>query len=255
MKTARIATIVVTLLASGAAVAAAEKPQRPAKGPPPFSGFLQDYDQLEPTRERGRKRLLSHVMAASRLHGYDAVVIEPIEVRFDPEADVVEPETIEEITDHFRNALGRGTLLGLPVVAEPGPGVLRLRVALTELVPVKKKRGFLAFTGVGSFIVSSARRGAVGAHVAQVSVEVELLDSVTSEQVYAMVERRLGKKKFKKDEEVTAEHVRKALDFWADRLHERVAELGRSTALASRSKSPTSGRARSRPVRRIATVR
>ena len=228
MKTTPVVTLVVTLLALGAAVAEAGESRKPSKGPPPFSGFLRDYGELEPIKEAGRKNLLYYRKPGISLRDYHSIVIEPIEVWFDPGAGVVgiQPDALKEITDYFIGALERGTLHDVAVVNDAGPGVLRLRVALTELVPVKKRRGFMAYSGLTGFIVSSAKRGAMGAHVAQVSVEGELLDSATGERLCAMVERRLGKKKFKKDEKVTTDHVRKVIDFWVDRFHERIAELG-----------------------------
>ena len=227
MKTTPVVALVVTLLALGAAVAEAGESRKPSKGPPPFSGFLSDYGELEPTKEAGRKNLLYYRKPGVSLRDYHSIVIEPIEIWFDPGASVVgiQPEVLKEITDYFIGALERGTLHDVAVVNDAGPGVLRLRVALTELVPVKKRRGFLAYSLTG-FIVSSAKRGAKGAHVAQVSVEGELLDSATGERLCAMVERRLSKKKLKKDKRVTTDHVRKVIDFWADQFHQRIAELG-----------------------------
>jgi hypothetical protein len=82
-----------------------------------------------------------------------------------------------------------------PVVDEPGPDVLRLRIAITDLVPTKPVLN-TAETVLGGRLASSASRAITGTDlfVGEVAIEAEALDSITGEREIALVERKFGKR-------------------------------------------------------------
>ena len=112
-------------------------------------------------------------------------------------------------------------------VEEPGPGVMRLRIALTEaegsrvildtvstILPIG-----LALSGIQTLATGS------GSFVGSAGVEAELQDSLTGERLMAAVDRRMGGKitgKFDKFDKWRT--VKNAVDYWAERLQMRLAE-------------------------------
>ncbi|MBN2107708.1 MAG: DUF3313 domain-containing protein, partial [Deltaproteobacteria bacterium] len=109
----------------------------------------------------------------------------------------------------------------------PGPGVMRLRFALTEtdssyvvldtvstILPIGLALAGLqtAATGSCSFV------GSAGA-------EIELQDSQTGKRLVAAVDRQVGGKVTGKGDKFDQWHtVKNAIDVWAQRLQTRLAE-------------------------------
>jgi hypothetical protein len=113
------------------------------------------------------------------------------------------------------------------LVKEPGPDVLRLRVAITE--------------AEGSWRVIDGRLGdeldddlqAVAtkepseetrSFVGKAGVEAELLDSTAGTRLAAAIDRRVGARTLKPEKSAWSD-VERAFRYWADRLRERLAEL------------------------------
>jgi hypothetical protein len=101
-----------------------------------------------------------------------------------------------------------------PLVQEPGPLVLRMRTALigVDVGPAIQDGN----TGAGGGLQHAVDIGKVG-------VEMELLDSVTGEQIAAVVDRQplgsgamIGSVRFSRDEKFQA--AKEAFDGWAARL-------------------------------------
>jgi len=107
-----------------------------------------------------------------------------------------------------------------PIVDQPGPGVLRIRCALTDLKPGKP--GLNAVTTVLpiGLALSFTKKAVTGAHtnVGQAALEAELLDSQTNERLAAVIDRQAGKKIQVAKGITKWGHVKEAFKFWAERL-------------------------------------
>ena len=68
----------------------------------------------------------------------------------------MKPDDLKALSEALRDTLS-GSLAegGYSVTQKPGPGVVYLRVALTDVMVEKKKRGLLAYTPAGAVIVTS----------------------------------------------------------------------------------------------------
>ena len=152
-------SVALVALTASTALADRNKPGKPAKGAPPASGFLTDYTQLAVSGEKGRKGHLVYVRSGLSLRATRGFLIRPVEVWFHPEAGavIVQPDALKEITDYLEAGL-RKAFEPAVFVKEPGPGILEVRVAITELGAVKKKRNILGYTP-GGFVVSTTKRG------------------------------------------------------------------------------------------------
>jgi hypothetical protein len=131
------------------------------------------------------------------LADYHAFLFDPVVVSLGKAAPDYEAsaEEVKNLSEHLRAAftdeLTRG---GYTVVDKPGEGVLRVRAALTELVPVHPARNLGAKT-VGSFIgVGGILLPAID--IGQAAIEVDMRDSNTNARVAAFADRKTGRKYF-----------------------------------------------------------
>jgi len=196
-------------------------------------GFLSDYSRLKSVEGRTVWRYIDPGVDFSR---YDKVMLDRIKIFLKEDADYkgIDPQELHELVTYFHRSIARALGDRYPVVSQPGPGVLRLRIALTDLVPNRPE------ASVVSLVVPYLWLGEAGAGVAEgeagstpfigeASIEVEALDSQTARQLGAYVERHVGKK-YNWSEGVdtavadylkaysTWAYTRQAMDEWAYRI-------------------------------------
>lgn len=174
------------------------------------TGFLSDYSRLRHVDDRSMRYI------GPQLRNYSAFMIDPVVVFFHSQAkrDATDPQTLNRLTTYMRGALANAIKGRYTLASRPGPGVARVRVALTDLdktAPVAKiiPIGKVAGAGLGG-----------------ASMEGELLDSVTGEQIAAVVQSSPGKV-------VSLGGAAKwgdaeaAMDEWARRFRQRLDEAHR----------------------------
>jgi hypothetical protein len=211
MKTARKICMVVAL---GFALAAFSG----CASGPKQSGFLGDYyGKLEPGPEGGIKyRWLKPGVDFAKYH---RLMIDSVVFYYAPDSDdkSIDAEQMKELTDAFNTELVTVLKGRYPVVAEPGPDVARLRIALTNVKkskPVVSAVTSVVPVGIGISVIKKGAGGAWSGSGAT-SAEFMALDSMTNdviaagedEQTAGFTERfsRLGSAK-------------EAFKFWAERL-------------------------------------
>ena len=162
----------------------------------PVTGFLSDYSRLEPISETSYR----YVNPKYDLGNYEKFIIDRVEVLFDygTQAEVKNWDEVEQLRTYMRRAIEDAIWSNWQVVSEPGPRVARVRTALTN---VKRASAF--------------RMGGA-------SMEMELLDTQTGEQIGAFVEsqekgRPLG-------EYYKWENAKAVMDDWAKRFYNRLKE-------------------------------
>jgi hypothetical protein len=166
-----------------------------------FSGFLGDYSALQPDPQ-GRWLLL-YLKSEDVLKDYTKFIIDPVFVYFqeNEEGNGFDPEEISQLTDYFRRAVAEELAKSdtYRVVFDPGPGVARFRIAITNVNPGGRK-GNMAVkavgTGVGMATVPLVGMFTPRVSLGDASVEAELLDSLTEERIAAMVDTRTGGRRF-----------------------------------------------------------
>jgi len=164
------------------------------------AGFLSDYSQLKPDPEDSGAEMWAK--PGLRLKNYDKILLDDIVVWYKDKAAYkgIDAAKLKILADYLRAAITNTLGADYPVVAEPGPGVLRIRVAITELVPTKPGMSVvvlvLPYATIADLCASTTTKGGFGSspYVGDAAIESEFLDSVTSEQLVAYVDRRIGKK-------------------------------------------------------------
>lgn len=217
-----IAISAVSLLA----VAQGSVAQAPAR---PFDKtFLTNYDLLKPRAGKaGQPGDLAFVApgALKRLAAYNAVMVDQPEILFSPDSPVtgMKPDDLKALSEALRDAIsGRLAEGGYSVAQKPGPGVVYLRVALTDLVVKKKKRNVLAYTPAGAVIKAGAdlvREAFDKVDFIEMTLQAEIVDSVTNDVLGALVvERGTRKAEGTKETRIDMDEMRQNMRAWSSRL-------------------------------------
>ena len=184
------------------------------------SGFLGDYSDLEPHPDG--KDMLVYRKSEGVLGPYDQFLIDPVLIYFHPEAKGVgvDPAKLAELATFFRQAvieeLGKG---GYQVLEKPGPGVARVRAAITDVnvsttgANVATKAAGMA-AGIGFLIPNVDVGGA--------SIEVEILDSQSNERLVAVVDAERGRRFFNLKGMKKVGDAKKAFKGWAKEFRQRL---------------------------------
>jgi hypothetical protein len=156
----------------------------------PFSGFLGNptvYEQLKPGQEGQAK--LRWMKEGAQPMKYNRFMVDSVIFFLAEKADYkgIDPQEMKELCDQFNKDLAAAFKDKWQIVAEPGPDVARLRIAITNIHP--SKPGYSAVTsvipvGIG---ISLVKKGATGgwSGSGETCIEVMFTDSVT-EEVLAM---------------------------------------------------------------------
>jgi hypothetical protein len=160
-----------------------------------FSGFFGNpsvYDQLKPGPAGGGK--LRWIKDGVELKNYNKFMVDSVIFFLSDKSDYkgIDPQEMKELCDQFNKELVAAFKDKYPIVAEPGPDVMRIRIAITN---IKQSRpGVSVVTsiipvGLG---VSVVKKGATGgwAGSGETGLEFMALDSTTEEIVALGVDVR-----------------------------------------------------------------
>ena len=161
----------------------------------PFSGFFGNpsiYDQLQPGPKDGAK--LRWIKSGVDPTKYQKFMVDSVIFFLADNADYkgIDPQEMKELCDAFNKEIAAALKNKYPIVAEPGPDVARLSIAITNIRP--SKPGVSAVTSVipVGLGVSLMKKGATGgwSGSGQTCMEIMVLDSATNEIIILAVDQR-----------------------------------------------------------------
>jgi hypothetical protein len=177
---------------------------------PERTGFLSDYSKLE-MREEGKINY-----ASERITEYKSFMIDPVAILFerDPVNPVFSDKELEDLKEHVVTELTKQLTKddAYSVVSEAGPGVARFRLGLTEVddtIGLLNVSTYTKITGLG---------------LGGVSAEGELVDSVTGEQIAAMVRWGSGSRVTRAGYSHTGD-AKLAIDKWTREFRKQLDDL------------------------------
>ena len=203
--------------------------------------FLSDYSKLTPVE--GEKDAYRYIDPAVDFSKYQKLLLDRIKVWYKDDADYkgIDPDDLKALTDYFHQAIVKAVGDDYTVVNEAGPDVLRVRIAVTDLVPNKPEASVVSLVVPFAWVAdagSGAAKGETGstAFSGEATIEMEAVDSVSSQQVGAYIDKEVGKKyQWSKgvSEGVNSymgayskwTYTQKAMDAWAQRLKETLDQL------------------------------
>ena len=224
-------SVLITCFLFIVSVRAQEPAKQQTAGSRQASGFLGDYSGLSPDPKNGD--LLLYEKDRNALKKYNKFIFDPITIYLLPEARDrgIDPDDMERLAKYFHDAVTEELKKAgrYEIVDTPGPDVLELNVAITNVEPTGGKKN-AAVTGAAA-AASVATVPGVGLavprlSVGRVNIEGELVDSASGERQVAFVTGKGGRRwfsglrGFKKWADIEA-----AFRSWAKNFRERLDEL------------------------------
>jgi len=186
------------------------------------TGFLKNYSELQAGGQG--QALLRYRDPSVDFSQYDKIKLEPVMVFTTQKSSLADLpiEEVQSLVDYLDGALRDRLGRDYQLVDKPGPGVMRIRVAITEADGAPAVMGTVSGNGPGAHLINGTRKltGGTAKFVDRAGVEVELLDSLTEQRLAAAIDRRVV--------QTSAENwddIHRIYDFWADKLAERLREL------------------------------
>jgi hypothetical protein len=187
--------------------------------------FLKDYSQLT----KGDKAQLRYVDPLADFKSYKSILMDPVKLFASTEhrMDDISSEEWQALLNYLDAAVREHLAKDYTFVQKPGPGVMRLRIALTQAdrsnVPLDTISTVLPI----GLAISALKSGITGKHsfVGAAGIEAELQDSQTGKRLAAAVDHRVGSKitgEFNKFDEWHT--VKDSIDYWTQNLQDFLAE-------------------------------
>jgi hypothetical protein len=197
---------------------------------PVEEGFLSvglDQMNIEREVEGGIDLIYAPQGVFERVADYDKIMIDQPEIWIAPDSKYrgAKPDNIKAIADLMRENLTVKVIdRGYEVVDEPGPGVLYIRVALTDLYLQKERRGIWAYTPAGAVVklgADAVREMMKKIDIIEAAIQMEFQDSVTEEVLGAIIIKRGARKNKKTGQKLTRydfDELRLELQFYSARV-------------------------------------
>jgi hypothetical protein len=188
------------------------------------SGFLRDYSQLR--QGESGQALLVYVSPEADFAKYAKILIDPVTIWHDASTERIPPSEAQILADNLDDSLRLALDGDYDLVEQPGPDVMRLRVAITEA-----EGSWHVQDALGSKLDPELRAalpkqpsGETKGFVGKAGIEAEMLDSTTGVRLLAAVDRQAGARRLRPDQG-SWDDVEAAFDYWTERLRMRLAEL------------------------------
>jgi hypothetical protein len=200
-----------------------------ASGPEPltFSGFLENYSHIRPASDESGAWV--YRKPGLDFNPYTKIMLDPLVIWPSEHSSYKGMHTgkMWQLALAFQEEMSKALQSGYTIVQQPGPGVLRLRAALTEVNfvrPTDKASGPL-LPLVGDIVMQTSKI-ITGSMVTTLSgnatIEAELLDSQTQERLVAYIEKRKSEKTLITKDPGSLGPIREIFDYWAKKLRRRL---------------------------------
>jgi len=175
----------------------------------PQAGFLGDYGQLRPNQDLDG--VLHYQNPLTSLSRYNKFIVDGPMIYFfaDSKARGLSPEEVGKLSEYFRGEVIRQLTERYQVVKLAGPGVLRLRFALTDL-----REGSLMLNTHP--VTKLSGMGLGGA-----SLEAEAIDTQTGVRVMAVKDSRQGER-LSLEGLNKWDHAKQVMRYWVSRFVKQI---------------------------------
>ena len=189
------------------------------------SGFLGDYSGLKKVSNDNPALLYVNTEAISGQ--YSRIMIDPIQMYGPTNGALAKlaKEDQQRLVNYLDASLRVYLSSNYTLVSQPGPHVMRLRMAITEAKGANVPLDIVSSVVPIGLAISFLKEMATGAHTAvgKAGLECEALDSVTGQRVFAFVDARVGRKVTGRFDKLKKWHtVQDAFDFWAMQISDRL---------------------------------
>ena len=193
-----------------------------------YSGFLGDYSNLQQAQDPNGETFLRYVSPRLNPASYHAVIVEPLTMypKAEP-TDQLSQATIDQIRSYGTTCLKQAIASRVRVVDTPGPGVVKLNVAVTGVASTAE--GLKPYQVVPmAFVATMAVNTVAGApQQAKLLVEAIATDSVSGEVLSKSVRTHTGERLQRVASNmpvITFEAVKPIMDDWCDSVSKSVTQ-------------------------------
>lgn len=191
------------------------------------SGFLGDYSQFR--EGQADEVQLVYINPKADFKQFDKILLDPVRIYAAKDSSIgkLPKEDLQRLVNYLDATLREHLKGNYTFVTEPGPGVMQLRVAITEAKGAKVFLDTFSTLMPIGLALSEVKNLATGSHTAVggVGLECEALDGVSKTRLFGAVDARVGRKitgKFDKFSKWRT--ANDAFDYWAERLQLRLKE-------------------------------
>ena len=180
------------------------------------SGFLPDYSQLQPVKDLNGKPIRQWTSPKLNKANYQKILIEKVTFYPEPKgSDQVSDKALSDIQQYMDSQLRTVGLARIPQVTEPGPGVLRVKVAITAVDT--SATGLKPWQIIPVALVIQGAKAATGNRPenSNLAVEAIVTDSVTNEPLGMSVREAHGEVLPNSRAQLTLDTVKSRIDAWA----------------------------------------
>ncbi|ANN67015.1 hypothetical protein BAU08_12760 [Bordetella bronchialis] len=188
--------------------------------PPKESGFLgNEYSKMHKMDAPGGGTRLSYLNPRFTPANYKAVLLEPVVYYPEPQpTENVSMETLNQLRTYIDTSLRQKLGSQVRLVDRPGPGVARIRIALTAVGSENEPLAPYQYIPI-ALVVTGAKAAIEGGRPqeATVAIETSVTDSVTNEVLYAAVRGGTGEEIKKSTEAqggVRLDSLKPLIDTW-----------------------------------------
>ena len=185
------------------------------------SGFFEHPIKFK--QDPDRSSALRYISPNLKPGVYHKAIFNPVEIWYAPDSPYkgIHPDQLKKITDHFYTAMVKAADASKLLVDQPGPGVVLVRAAITNVKATRPKPKWYNYNPIGGIAYGIRRIGYHDIILSDAVMEIEMLDSETGETLGALVDSGVGENK-KGQTKRTWEDVEKTLEFYAHRFHQRI---------------------------------
>lgn len=231
---AAAAALLASLLAGCSQTAAPEptiiqRAQGETVAAPASTGFLgSDYSLLKPPAEgSGQKAMLVYTDMNANFTSYSKIMIAPVTFWAADDSKVSAADQ-QNLCNYAFNTFTTDLGKNFTVVDQPGPGVAKLSIALTDATAAVPGLRSISVIVPQARVLSAIKMAATGtyAFVGSAQGEAKLTDSVSGQLLAAWADKRVGGTSVTNIDVFQWGDAENAINYWAKGLDERLITLG-----------------------------
>jgi hypothetical protein len=181
-----------------------------------YSGFLEDYSQLEEIEVKSGGVGLIWLDPDLSTMGYTKAILEPVVIYPQPKRDSDEAKAfIKEVKSYLDAAIQAAVGDSVIITSTPGPNTVRVRFALTGVDINTENLSAYEYIPVALIWAGATTAAGKRAQVVEIFFESEMLDSVSGVVLGRSVRKGYGESLENKSEIMTTEKMYPQLDYWA----------------------------------------
>jgi len=189
------------------------------------SGFLDDYSSLKQSPYDTGTHL--YIAEDVDLSSYEYVMVKPVKIMANNEQIKAKRGLLKEMSEYMTQKV-RTKISKNPnytLVTKPQPNTLKVEFALTAVSVAYSEREVYEYIPVALVITEASRASGLSKKDARVLVELRVSDANTGKILGRAISSQKGEKVTLKEDELTLEVLKPALDRYAQRINERLDQV------------------------------